>query len=62
MFPDLAHSHPAVACALYAALWAAVSAVILWPFSRERFLDRLPIILTVAYWISVWFIGHAFVS
>jgi len=48
-FPDFdfAHSDPAVACVVYTAAWAAVSAAILWPFSRERFLDRSPIILTL---------------
>lgn len=46
-FFGLADSHPAIACILYGALWVAASAAILWPFSRERILDRLPIVLAV---------------
>ena len=46
-FFRLADSHPATASILYAALWIAVSAAILWPFSRRRILERLPIVLAV---------------
>lgn len=44
---SLDHSHPVVACILYLGLWAVISVAFLWPFSRESFLDRLPIVLTL---------------
>lgn len=46
-FFGLPASHPAIACVLCGALWVAASAAILWPFSRARTLDRLPVVLTV---------------
>lgn len=43
----LEHMYPASACILYTVLWAVVSAGVLWPFSREKLLDRLPFVLSV---------------
>ena len=41
------NSHPALACFVYLLLWVAISAAFLWPFSKRRVLDRLPICLAV---------------
>jgi len=46
-FFPLAQSHPAIACILYAALWAAISAAVLWPFSLDRVVNRRPIVFAV---------------
>jgi hypothetical protein len=43
----LGNSHPAIASLLYVVLCAGISTAILWPFTRARLFDRLPIILTV---------------
>lgn len=43
----IALAYPRAACILYTLLWASVSAWLLWPFSRQKFLDRLPLVLCV---------------
>lgn len=44
---QIALAYPRFACILYGLLWVVVSAWLLWPFSRQKSMDRLPLILCV---------------